>query len=148
ALQRVLEGGQYQSGVEQRLRQLVVVVVETAMKRGEAVARRQLDAEVERVLRLLHFLAETYFGVLHTRRPLDVVDAVDFLQHHRDALEAVGELRRNRRELDAAGLLEVRELRDLEAVEEHLPADSPRAERGGFPVVFLEADVVLPGVDA
>src|SRR5581483_9585328 len=45
------------------------------------------------------------------------------------------------------GLLEVGELRDLEAVEEHLPADAPRAERRRLPVVLLEADVVLARVD-
>ena len=52
------------------------------------------------------------------------------------------------REVDAAGLLEVRELRDLHPVEEHLPADSPRAERRRLPVVLLEAEVVLLRVDA
>ena len=86
--------------------------------------------------------------VLHARRPLEVVDAVDALQHHRDPLEPVGQLRGNRRQLDAAGLLEVGELRDLHAVEQHLPADAPRAERRRLPVVLLEADVVLPRVDA
>ena len=63
-------------------------------------------------------------------------------------LEAVGELGRDRRQVDAADLLEVGELRDLEAVEQHLPADAPGAERRRLPVVLLEADVVLPRVDA
>ena len=40
------------------------------------------------------------------------------------------------------------ELRDLETVEEDLPADAPGAERRRFPVVFLEAHVVLSGIDA
>ena len=81
-------------------------------------------------------------------RPLEVEHAVDALQHHRDPLEAVGQLRGNRRQLDAAGLLEVGELRDLHAVEQHLPADAPGAERRRLPVVFFEADVVLARVDA
>ena len=85
---------------------------------------------------------------LHARRPLEIEDAVDALQHHRDALEAVGQLRRDRRQLHAARLLEVRELRNLLAVEHHLPADAPRAERRRLPVVFLEPDVVLPRIDA
>ena len=35
-----------------------------------------------------------------------------------------------------------------EAVEHHLPADAPGAERRRLPVVLLEAHVVLPRVDA
>ena len=54
----------------------------------------------------------------------------------------------DRRQVDAADLLEVGELRDLLAVEHHLPADAPGAERRRLPVVLLEADVVLPRVDA
>src|SRR5690242_19239730 len=87
-------------------------------------------------------------AVLHARRPLQVVDAVDTLQRHADALEAVRQLRGNGRQLDAAGLLEIGELGDLEAVEHHLPPDTPGAERRRLPVVFFEADVVLPRVDA
>src|SRR5207244_13193193 len=60
----------------------------------------------------------------------------------------VGELGRDRGELDAAGLLEVGELRNLHAVEHHLPADAPRTERRRFPVVLLEADIVLARIDA
>ena len=51
-------------------------------------------------------------------------------------------------EVDAAHLLEVGELGDLQAVEHHLPADAPRAERRRLPVVFLEPDVVLARLDA
>ena len=46
-------------------------------------------------------------------------------------------------QLQAARLLEVGELGDLHAVEHHLPADAPGAERGRLPVVLLEAEVVL-----
>ena len=48
----------------------------------------------------------------------------------------------------AADLLKIGELRDLEPVEQHLPADAPRAERRRLPVVLLEANVVLPWIDA
>ena len=129
ALQRVLERRHDQSRAKQRLRQRVIIVVEPAMQGRERVPRRQLDADIEGVLRVLDLLAQPDLGVLHARRPLEIEDAVDLLQHHRDALEAVRQLRRNRRELEAAGLLEVRELRDFHPVEEHLPADAPRAER-------------------
>ena len=121
-----------------------VVLVEQSRWNARELARRQVDTCAEDVLRLLDFLAQPDVAVLHARRPLEVVDAVDPLQHHRDALEAVGQLRRDRRQLDPAGLLEVGELRDLQAVEQHLPADAPGAERRRLPVVLLEADVVLP----
>ena len=50
-------------------------------------------------------------------------------------------------EVEAAELLEVRELRDLHAVAPDLPAEAPRAERRPFPVVLDEADVVPLEVD-
>ena len=59
----------------------------------------------------------------------------------------VGQLDRDRRQVDAAGLLEVGELRDLLPVEQHLPADAPRPERRRFPVVFFEPHVVRPQID-
>ena len=52
------------------------------------------------------------------------------------------------REVDAARLLEVGELRDLLPVEQHLPADAPGPEGRRLPVVLLEADVVGRGIDA
>jgi len=79
---------------------------------------------------------------------LEIVDVVHVLQRHREALQPVGQLDRDRRQVDAAGLLEIGELRDLLPVEQHLPADAPRAERGRLPVVFLEPDVVRAQVDA
>ena len=45
-------------------------------------------------------------------------------------------------------LLEVGELGDLHAVEPHLPAEPPCAQRGRFPVVFHEPYVVVRRVDA
>ncbi len=102
----------------------------------------------EDVLRLLDLLAQPHLAIRDAGGPDQVVDVVHLLQRHRDALEPVGDLARDGRQVDAADLLEVRELRDLEAVEEHLPADAPRAQRRRFPVVLFEADVVLPRVDA
>src|SRR4051794_2381593 len=80
--------------------------------------------------------------------PLDVEHRRLAREEHREALEPVRDLRGDRREVDAAGLLEVGELRDLHPVEQDLPADAPRAEGGRFPVVFLEADVVLGEIEA
>ncbi len=146
ALQGVLERRPDQPGLEQRRGELEIAFEQVAVKRAELRARNLHLPE--HVLRLLDFLAQPDLGVFHAGRPLEVVDAVDPLQDHRDALEAVGELGRDRRELQAAGLLKVGELRDLHAVEHHLPADAPGAERRRLPVVFLEADVMLARVDA
>ena len=51
-------------------------------------------------------------------------------------------------QVESAGLLEIGELGDFQAVQQHLPADAPGAQGGRFPVVFLEAEVVQLEVDA
>ena len=51
------------------------------------------------------------------------------------------------RQVEAADLLEVRELRDLHAVQPDLPAEAPGAEGRALPVVLDEADVVLEQVE-
>ena len=79
--------------------------------------------------------------------PFEVVDVVHPLEVHGDALAAVGDLGRNRLEVDPAGLLEIGELGDFHAVEPHLPAEPPGPQCGRLPVVLDETDVVLRGVD-
>ncbi len=44
--------------------------------------------------------------------------------------------------------MEVGELGDLHAVQPHLPAQTPRAQRWSLPVVFHESDVVLAALYA
>ena len=51
-------------------------------------------------------------------------------------------------QVEAAQLLEVRELGGLHAVDPDLPALAPGAQRGALPVVLDEAHVVLGEVDA
>ncbi len=80
--------------------------------------------------------------------PDQVEDAVHALQVHGDALEAVGDLAGDRVALQAADLLEVGELGDFHAVEPDLPAETPGAQGGRFPVVLDKADIVLQRVDA
>ena len=70
------------------------------------------------------------------------------LQEEREPLEAIGHLGGDHIEVDAAELLEVRELGHLHAVAPDLPAEPPRAERRLLPVVLDEPDVVLAQVDA
>ena len=80
--------------------------------------------------------------------PGQVEDAVDALQVHGDTLQSVGDLPHDRGAVQAAHLLEIRELRDLHAIEPHLPAETPCAQGRGLPVVFHEADVVHQRVQA
>lgn len=80
--------------------------------------------------------------------PDQVIDAVDVLQVHGDALEAIGELTGDGVALQAAGLLEIGELGHLHAVEPDFPAQAPGTQGGRFPVVFDEANVMHQRVDA
>ena len=95
----------------------------------------------------LPLVLEVDVAVGHPLVPREVVDAVHPLEVHRDPLQAVGELGGHRAAVDAPRLLEVGELRDLHPVQPHLPAEAPRPEGGGLPVVLDEADVVHQGVD-
>ena len=79
---------------------------------------------------------------------VEIVDALDALHIHRQPLEPVGQLGRDRVAFDAADLLEIGELADLHAVEPDLPAEAPGAERRALPIVLDEADVVARGIDA
>ena len=59
--------------------------------------------------------------------PDDVENALDILQVHRKSFEAIGDLTRDRAALKTTDLLKVGELRDLHAVEPHLPTETPGA---------------------
>ncbi len=55
---------------------------------------------------------------------------------------------RDRIEIESAALLEVSELRDLQAIQHHLPTNAPRTQRRRLPVVLFKFQVVLTQVDA
>ncbi len=78
----------------------------------------------------------------------DVLEMAHALERHDDALHAVGDLHRHRVERHPAGLLKVGELGDFQAIQPHLPAQSPGAQRGGCPVVLDEPHIMRAGVDA
>src|SRR5262249_49627933 len=80
-------------------------------------------------------------------RPLKLEGGSLPLQKHRQPLEAIGDLGRDQVELEAAELLEVRELRYLHPVDPDLPAKPPGAERRLLPAVRDEAHVVRSQVD-
>src|SRR5680860_551940 len=79
---------------------------------------------------------------------VEVVDIVDALHIHGQALQPVGQLAGDGIAVEAADLLEVSELRHLHAVAPHLPAEPPGAERRALPIVLDEANVVILRVDA
>ncbi|OIQ65402.1 hypothetical protein GALL_530390 [mine drainage metagenome] len=75
----------------------------------------------------------------------DVTHAQDI---HRQTLQPIGQLARNRVAVVAADLLEIGELADFHAIAPNLPAQAPGAQRRAFPVILDKADVVQAGVDA
>ena len=79
---------------------------------------------------------------------VQVVDVVDALHIHGEALQPIGQLAGNRRAFDAADLLKIGELRHFHAVAPAFPAEPPGAERRAFPIVLDEADVVQQRIDA
>jgi hypothetical protein len=79
---------------------------------------------------------------------VEVVDVVDPLDVHGEALKPVGQLAGYRVAVDAADLLKICELRNFHAIAPHFPAQPPGAQRGAFPVVLDKADVVVFLVDA
>src|SRR2546425_7348 len=116
------------------------------------ISRRNTPAErdlgrLEVVLRELDFFLQPDVAVTDARSPFQIEHVVDAVQEHADALAPVSDLRRDRRELQPSRLLEVSELADLHPVHQNLPADAGRPQRGGFPVVLVEPDVVLPRID-
>ena len=79
---------------------------------------------------------------------VQLIDVVDALHIHGEALEAVGEFAGDRRAFEACDLLEIGELRHLHAVAPAFPAEAPGAERRALPVVLDEAHVVKLHVEA
>ena len=145
ALQHPVVGGQRQVVLQAQAGLALVLVEGLEQKLGVA------HLEVVRGEFALVLQVHVAVGELHAvvaAGPDDVVDAVDALDVHGQALKAVCDLHGHGSALEAAHLLEVGELRDLHAVEPHLPAKAPCAERGRLPVVLDEAHVMLVRIDA
>ena len=102
----------------------------------------------EIVFGMLSLLREVEVAVFDAVIPLDLIDAVDFLDEHGEPLEAVGDLDRNRLTIEPAALLEVGELGDLHPFGPDFPPRPPGAEGGGFPVILDKADVMFSRFNA
>ncbi len=99
-------------------------------------------SHLEIVGRKFNFGLMMNIAVFNARRPFQIVDVIDSLQIHGDPLAAVGNLRRNRFQIDAAHLLKVGELGDLHTVQPDLPAEAPSTESRRLPVVLDKTDIV------
>ena len=138
-LQHLVVRRQRQALLEQ-LAGLRLVLVEAPLEHVD----RRLFVVVARPLALV-LLVHVSQG--HARSPLELEDGLLALDEQAEALEPVGDLCGHELDVDAAELLEVRELRDLHAVAPDLPAEAPGAERRLLPVVLDQANVVLLEVD-
>src|SRR4029434_3584655 len=104
---------------------------------GELRANSFGIAAVKAVLRELLLFSEANVAISPVSRPAQIIAALSTLQKGADAFEPIGKFDGNGIEVQAAALLEVSELGDLETVEQNLPADTPGAERRRFPGVSL-----------
>src|SRR5262249_57865091 len=114
ALERLVVGGQGQAALDQGAA-LVLVLVEAAHQDLD----RGLLEVVDRPLALA-LAVDVAPG--EPGRPLKLEGGSLALQKHRQPLEAIGDLGGDQVELEAAELLEVRELRYLRPVDPDLPA--------------------------
>ncbi len=148
ALQHLIVSRQHREAL---LIGIVVVLREQFFALGFVFAEEAPQAvdirHLEVVNRKLQLVGEAHVGVFHALGPLDVVNAFDALQERDQPLQTVSDFGRHQIQIDAAALLEVGELRDLLAVQHHLPADAPGAERGRFPVVLFELNIVLRKIE-
>ena len=107
-------------------------------------SEQELDIRVFKVVsRLLYFVLVVHIAVAERVGPLQVVDVVDTLQVHGQALKAVGNFAGDGFAIDAAHLLKISELRHLHAIEPNFPAQAPSAQGWIFPIVFDKTNVVL-----
>ncbi len=144
SLHHLLIGGQHQFVLEQALAGDLV--------RVELHRQHRRVGLFEVVRRLLDFVLVEHIAVGDRAEravgPNDVEDAFLALDVHSQAFESVGDLAHHGPAIQAAHLLEVGELRDLHAVQPHLPPQAPGAQGGRLPVVLDEADVVGQQVEA
>src|ERR1700733_7891407 len=85
--------------------------------------------------------------ISHFVVPFELIDIVDILQIHRQALDTIRNLGRYRADFQATGLLKVGKLSYLQSVQPNFPTNTPGAKRWRSPVVFDKTDIVLQWID-
>ena len=118
---------------------------------GVGKVRRQTSSvgrfEVERRILPLCLQEQLAIGAAAAVE-VEIEHVLDPLDIHRQTLEPIGQLTRDRLAIEPADLLEVGELGDLHAVAPDLPAQAPGAQRRALPVILDEANVVRQRIDA
>ena len=84
----------------------------------------------------------------HVVHPFQVVHVFHALDVHGQTFQAVRDFYSHRFDVQAAHLLEVRELGDFHAIQPDFPAHAPGPQGRGFPVIFYETDIVFFRVNA
>src|SRR5947199_1169204 len=97
---------------------------------------------IKAILGKLLFFHEPDGAVRLIRGPAQRVNTLDVLQEGANTLQAIRKLDRDGVEINAAALLKVGELGDLQAIEKDLPPDAPGAERRRLPIVFFKPNVM------
>src|ERR1700738_1870693 len=105
-------------------------------------------AAVEAIHGKLLLLGQPNVSVALVLGPAEIVDALDALEKGADALEPVGQLDRDRVQVNSPALLKVGELGDLQSVKQYLPTDPPGTESRRLPVVLFKENVMLLEIDS
>src|SRR6266498_1799094 len=122
--------------------------VSLALEQLELRPQRVDVGQLEVVCAVLDLGLAVQLAVRDALVPSDVDEVARTLEVHREPFESVSDLDGRRDQVEAATLLEVGELRDLQPVQPDLPAQPPGAKRRRLPVVFDEAHVVVAIADA
>ena len=139
-------------GIVPRLPAVIEIFAARAFRHFELLEQHGRVGVFEVVARIFLLGLQEDVAVGHLLRPLaavevEVVDVLDTLHVHREPLQPVGELARDRPAFEAGDLLKIRELRHLHAVAPALPAEPPGAERRALPVVLDETQIVDRRID-
>src|SRR3954452_20107467 len=144
-LQALVIGRQRDAAPDQRL----AFGLSVAEMLGQAGGVGSLEVEFRKLaLGPLEYLAVGDAPIPGRPIEVQIVDALDALDVHRQSFKAIGQLGRDRIAFDTADLLEIRELTDFHAVEPDLPAEAPGPQGRALPIVLDKADIVARRVNA
>src|ERR1700722_45968 len=96
---------------------------------------------------ILLLFSQPHLAIRNSVGPANIENILDSLEIRGDAVQSIRDLHGNRVQIDATALLKVSELRNLQAIQRHLPADAPGAQCGRFPIVLFKLYVVLTQID-
>ncbi len=89
-----------------------------------------------------------HLSVTYLIVPFQVIDVVNTLQVHGNALQTVGQLYRYGIQLNAARHLEISKLGNFHTVQPNLPAQAGGPQCRGFPVIFDKTNIMIQRIDS